>query len=256
MSLVTYLVAIPSFVPQLATMIGFGVGIDYALFLVTRHREHLAQGMTVEESAGRAVATAGQAVIFAGGTVVIAILGLAVAGIPFLTAAGIGVAVVVLIMVVASVTLLPALLGLAGRRIDRFGFRRMNHGAVGPGWRRWGEHVTGHAGKYAIGVTVLLLALTAPVLDLRLGSPDDGNLSEARTERRAYDLAARAFGPRHQRPVGHRGRQRRGGDRPGRRHGRPGDRRRRTARDQGWRGDARGVSDHRTPGRGHHRHDP
>ncbi len=191
MSLVTYLVTISSWVPQLATMIGFGVGIDYALFIVTRHREHLARGMTVEESAGRAVATAGQAVIFAGGTVVIAILGLAVAGIPFLTASGVGVAIVVLIMVVASVSLLPAMLGLAGRRIGAFG----HHSAIGPRWQRWGEHVTGHAGKYAIGVTVLLLALAAPVLDLRLGSPDDGNLSQARTERRAYDLASRGFGP-------------------------------------------------------------
>jgi len=195
MSLVTYLIAIPSWVPQLATMIGLGIGIDYALFLVTRHREHLARGMTVEESVGRAVATAGQAVIFAGGTVVIAILGLAVAGIPFLTAAGIAISVVVLIMVVASVTLLPAFLGLAGHRINRFGLRRMDHGVVGSGWRRWGDHVSRHARAYAIGVTVLLLALTAPVLDLRLGSPDEGNLPATRTERRAYDLVARAFGP-------------------------------------------------------------
>ncbi|MFT7474507.1 MAG: hypothetical protein ACI81L_001432 [Verrucomicrobiales bacterium] len=83
MSLITYIIDIPSWAPQMASMIGLGVGIDYALFLVTRHREHLAQGMAVDESIGRAVATAGQAVIFAGGTVVIAILGLALAGVPF-----------------------------------------------------------------------------------------------------------------------------------------------------------------------------
>ena len=90
MSLITYLIDIPSWAPQMASMIGLGVGIDYALFLVTRHREFLARGATVEESVGRAVATAGLAVIFAGGTVVIAILGLAVAGVPFMTAVGRG----------------------------------------------------------------------------------------------------------------------------------------------------------------------
>jgi putative drug exporter of the RND superfamily len=89
MPLISHIVMIPTWAPQMGSMIGLGVGIDYALFLVTRHREFLAEGWSVEEAAGRAVATAGQAVIFAGGTVVIAILGLAVAGLPFLTAAGI-----------------------------------------------------------------------------------------------------------------------------------------------------------------------
>jgi RND superfamily putative drug exporter len=201
LSLITYLIEIPTWAPVLATMLGLGIGIDYALFLVTRHREHLARGMTVEEAAGRAVATSGQAVIFAGGTVVIAILGLAVAGIPFLTAAGVAVSVVVLIMVVASVTLLPAFLGLAGPRINRLGLRRMDHGAVGPRWRRWGEHVSAHAGAYAVGVTILMLALAAPTLGLRLDSPDEGNLPDTRTERRAYDLIAQAFGPGRNGPL-------------------------------------------------------
>ncbi len=198
MSLITYLVGIPSWAPQMASMIGLGVGIDYALFLVTRHRENLARGMTVEESVGRAVATSGQAVIFAGGTVVIAILGLAVAGIPFMTAFAIATSVVVLIMVVASVTLLPAFLGLAGHWINRLGVRRHKVGdgrTVGAGWERWGTHVINNAWPYAIGVTVLLLAMTAPVFGLRLGFPDDGNLPETRTERRAYDLVAEGFGP-------------------------------------------------------------
>ncbi len=199
MSLITYLVDIPSWAPQMGSMIGLGVGIDYALFLVTRHREHLARGMTIEESVGRAVATAGQAVIFAGGTVVIAILGLAVAGVPFMTAAGIATSVIVLIMVVASVTLLPAFLGLAGHWINRIGFGRAKKldasNTVGSGWERWGSHVANNAWPYAIGVTLLLLALTAPVLSLRLGFPDQGTLPESRTERRAYDLVAEGFGP-------------------------------------------------------------
>jgi RND superfamily putative drug exporter len=194
MGLVTYLIDIPSWAPQMASMIGLGVGIDYALFLLTRHREFLAEGLDVAESAGRAVATAGKAVIFAGGTVVIAILGLAVAGLPFMTAAGVATSVVVGIMVVGSVTLLPALLGLAGHRIN--GFRRKTPSAsVGSGWRRWGEHVSRKAWVYAIGVTLSLLALTAPVLSLQLGFPDEGTLPETRTERRAYDLVAAGFGP-------------------------------------------------------------
>jgi len=196
MSLITYLVDIPSWAPQMASMIGLGVGIDYALFLVTRHREFLAEGFAVDEAAGRAVATAGQAVLFAGGTVVIAILGLAVAGIPFMTAAAIATSSIVLIMVLASITLLPAFLGLAGDWINRLGIHRRNSTAeVGAGWARWGRHVSKHAWPYAIGVTAVLLALTAPVLALQLGFPDEGTLPESRTERQAYDLVADGFGP-------------------------------------------------------------
>jgi len=207
MSLLTYLVELPEWATQIGAMVGLGVGIDYALFLVTRHREFLARGMTVEEAAGRAVATAGQAVVFAGGTVVIAILGLAVAGIPFVTNGGIAISLIILTMVVASITLLPGLLGLAGHRIN--GLRsstrarretaavdRVAAGATGSsGWERWGAHVSGNAAIYAIGGTVFLLALTAPVLSLRLGFPDEGTLPDSRTERRAYDLVAEGFGP-------------------------------------------------------------
>ncbi|MEJ7799051.1 MAG: MMPL family transporter [Ilumatobacter sp.] len=197
MSLITYVIAIPSWAPQMGSMIGLGVGIDYALFLVTRHREFLATGMTVTEAAGRAVATAGQAVVFAGGTVVIAILGLAVAGVPFMTAAGVATSVIVLIVVVASVTLLPALLGLSGHWINRLGIHRRHAASdgVSAGWARWGRHVSRHALSYAVGVTVLLLALTAPVLALQLGFPDEGTMPESRTERGAYDLVADGFGP-------------------------------------------------------------
>ncbi len=197
MPLISHLVAIPSWAPQMGSMIGLGVGIDYALFLVTRHREFLAKGMDVIDAAGRAVATAGQAVIFAGGTVVIAILGLGVAGLPFMTAAGIATSVIVFIMVVASVTLLPAFLGISGHNINRFGIHRRGHqaGEVSSGWQRWGDHVSRHAKPYAVGVTVLLVALTAPILALQLGFPDEGTQAESRTERRAYDLAAEGFGP-------------------------------------------------------------
>lgn len=196
MGLINYLLDIPSWAPQMAAMVGIGVGIDYALFLVTRHREYLSKGMTVEESVGRAVATAGQAVIFAGGTVVIAILGLAVAGIPFMTAAGVATSLVVLIMVVAAVTLLPAFLGVAGHKINgiRASRRRVVNPGISPRWEAWGAHVSRHAWKYAVGVTAGLLMLSAPVLALQLGFPDDGNLPEDRTERQAFDLTTEAFG--------------------------------------------------------------
>ena len=198
-SLIDYLIDIPSWASGIATMVGLGVGIDYALFLVTRHREFLARGMTVEEAAGRANATAGQAVIFAGGTVVIAILGLAVAGVPFMTAAGVAISVTVLVMVTASVTLLPAFLGLAGHHINRWGIHRRHRArsvtATSERWERWGRHVARHAGAYAIGVTVGLLAVAAPTFSMRLGFPDDGSQPETRTQRRAYDLVAEGFGP-------------------------------------------------------------
>ena len=154
--------------------------------------------MTIEESVGRAVATAGQAVIFAGGTVVIAILGLAVAGVPFMTAGGISISVIVAIMVISSITLLPAFLGVAGHSINRFGLRRHNPDdgrTVSSRWERWGKHVASNAWPYAIGVTAFLLALTAPVLVLHVGNPDEGTLPDSRTERRAYDLVADGFGP-------------------------------------------------------------
>ena len=199
MSLLAYLVDIPSFATTMASMVGLGVGIDYALFLVTRHREHLAEGLGVAEAAGRAVATAGQAVVFAGGTVVVSILGLAIAGLPFITATGLAISLVVMLMVVASITLLPAFLGIAGPWINRLGLpfgRRSVGGSVRiGGWQRWGTHVARHAVRYSVGVTVLLLALAAPVLSLRLGFPDEGTLPESRTERRAYDLVAEGFGP-------------------------------------------------------------
>ena len=193
LSLVAYLVDIPSWAVVIGSMIGLGVGIDYALFILTRFREHLAEGHDVEDAVGRSLATAGRSVVFAGGTVVVAILGLAVARIPFITAGGIGISLIVLVMVLASITLLPALLGIAGHRVN--GRRTGRQGTAGPGWRRWGAHVGRHATAYAIGATVLLLALAAPVTALRLGFPDEGTMPQSRTERRAYDLIADGFGP-------------------------------------------------------------
>jgi RND superfamily putative drug exporter len=199
MSLLAQLTVVPSWAPQLGSMVGLGVGIDYALFVVTRYRDHLAHGLPVAESVGRAIATAGQPVVFAGGIVVVSVLGLAAAGVPFMTGGGVALAVVVAIMVAVSVTLLPAFLGLSGHAINRFGLRR--NASAGAGWSRWVRHVTRHAWAYAIGVTALLLALAAPVMALRVGMPDDGALATNRTERRAYDLVAQGFGPGRNGPL-------------------------------------------------------
>ena len=193
LTLVAYVVDVPGWAPVLGSMVGLGVGIDYALFILTRHRELLAQGWRVEDAVAGALASAGRAVVVAGGTVVVAILGLAVARIPFITAGGIALSLVVLVMVLASITLLPALLGLAGHRVNALRVRRARAEA-GDGWRRWASHVARHAAAYAVGATVLLIALAAPVTALRLGFPDQGTMPESRTERRAYDLVADGFG--------------------------------------------------------------
>ncbi|HEY9374598.1 MMPL family transporter, partial [Streptomyces sp.] len=203
---------VPTFAPILGSMVGLGVGIDYALFVLARHREYLARGLDPQAAAGRAVATAGRPVIFAGGTVVVSILGLAVANVPFMTVGGLAVSIVVLIMVLASVTLLPAFLGAAGPRLARAGrigralqtrklgrLARRQDPAAGTahaaGWRRWIGHVSRHPVPYAVGAAGLLLTATLPVLGLRVGLPDDGSLPQSRTERRAYDLVAEGFGP-------------------------------------------------------------
>jgi putative drug exporter of the RND superfamily len=199
-SLVGALVDIPTIAPLLAVMIGIGIGIDYALFVVTRFRQSLADGLTIQEAAGHANATAGQSVVFAGGTVVIAILGLWLTGIPFVGAMGLATAVVVTVAVLAAVTLLPALLGVVGRRIDRLrlpALRRRSQGA-GPArsaWTRWGRAIDRRAWAYAFGALLVLLALATPLLALRLGTPDDGTLPPSATQRRAYDLLASGFGP-------------------------------------------------------------
>jgi RND superfamily putative drug exporter len=204
---------IPAESGTLATMIGMGVGIDYALFIVTRYRTELRAGLTVADAAGRAIATAGQAVVFAGGTVVIAICGLALAGIPAVTAMGFTSALVVGVMVVASVTLLPALLGFAGLRLkdatlpwtrrrelddDEWQERLSRLGASAElrpdRWQRWGRHVTAHPWPWLVGATLVLLVVAAPLLSMRLGQTDAGTNPPDTTTRKAYDLTAEAFG--------------------------------------------------------------
>jgi RND superfamily putative drug exporter len=195
--LLARVVDVPNNAPILASMIGIGVGIDYALFVVTRHREHLHDGMTVPESAGRATATAGKAVIVAGGTVVIAILGLAISGIPLVTMMGVGAAVVVAVMVLATVTLLPALLGFAGHRIDRYRLFQAKHDHPDrvSRWSTWGAAVTRHPVPYLVVSLVLLIGLALPLTAIRFGMTDAGVMSTDTTQRKAYDIMEDAYGP-------------------------------------------------------------
>ncbi len=191
--------------PVMATMIGVGVGIDYALFIVTRHREHLHTGMTVADSVARAIATAGQAVVFAGATVIIAILGLAFVGIPFVATLGYITALVVAVVVAAAITLLPALLAATGHRIDQWrvpGVRaaksgREEHAIAG----RWARQVAARPWPALIGSLAVLIALLVPFFSLRLGFPDAGNLPPSNTSRQAYDLLAEGFGVGFNGPV-------------------------------------------------------
>src|SRR3954468_13475663 len=195
---------VPEFSLILCMMIGLGVGIDYALFIVTRHRQHLHDGMSVEDSAGTANATAGQAVLFAGTTVVIAILGLFLAGLPALSSMGVSVALVVAVAMAAAVTLLPGLLGLAGTRIDKLSIHRKSHVAK-PAHQtvsgRWAHHVGSHPARYAIISFLALCAIAVPALSMRIGMADDGNAASHTTQRKAYDHLVNGFGSGFNGPI-------------------------------------------------------
>jgi RND superfamily putative drug exporter len=185
--------------PTLATMVGLGVGIDYALFVVTRHREGLAEGLSVPEAAGRANATAGQSVVFAGGTVLLALAGLQFSGIPDFATMGYATGLVVLVTMFAAVTLLPALLGLLKLRVYSRRSRRtgrlestMSHS---PAAARFAGMVGRRPVRWLAGSTLALVALSLPALGMQIGQSDAGNEAVTTTARAAYDLVADAFGP-------------------------------------------------------------
>jgi RND superfamily putative drug exporter len=186
--------------PMVAAMLGIGAGIDYALFIVTRYRQQLAEGDDVETAVGRAMAHSGHAVVFAGGTVVFAICGLFLSGIAFIGRIGIAAALAVAIMVVAALTLLPAVLGALGPRIDRYTLPRVRPDRGSQRWIAWGRHVDRHAWPYAIVATLVLLALSVPTLSLRFGVMADSMSSPRMEARQAYDIVAKEFGAGHYSP--------------------------------------------------------
>ncbi|TCN32310.1 RND superfamily putative drug exporter [Kribbella orskensis] len=213
----------PVSAPTVATLLGLGVAIDYGLFLVSRHREQLDDGMTVEESVGRAESTSGAAVLVAGGTVVIAILGLYVSGVPFVGALGLSSAIVVAVTVLAALTLIPAMLGLAKllvlNRADRHHLtaersleadlpdeaaiaehraeerERRDAKHEQSAFARWGRRVSDKPWPYGIVATLVLLVLAIPLLSMNLGQLDAGTDPTSDSSRKAYDLVAEGFGP-------------------------------------------------------------
>ncbi len=196
--LMSGLLPMPSIAGVVGLMLGLGAGIDYALFILARHRQNLASGLSVPVAIGRANATAGQSVLFAGLTVIIAILGLNVAGIPMMSMMGYASAVMVAITMVAAVTLLPALLGIVKHRVNsaRVPFVRPQP-AFSPDSRsaRWTARVVARPKRYAVAAAMVLGILAVPAFSMHLGFADSGNDAPSTTTRKAYDLIAEAYGP-------------------------------------------------------------
>jgi putative drug exporter of the RND superfamily len=183
--------------PTVAIMMGLGVGIDYALFLTTRHRQLVMDGADPVDAAGRSLATSGRAVLTAAVTVVIALLGLYASGITFIGKLGLAAALTVAVAALGALTLAPALLGLAGRRIDRLRVRppAAESAAGHPGWQRYAERVGAHPWRYLGAGVVLLGVLAIPVFSLQLGHVGAGADPPGYTDKQAYDQISAAFGP-------------------------------------------------------------
>ncbi|MFH9575884.1 MMPL family transporter [Streptomyces sp. NPDC017230] len=200
-TLLGHAMTVADFAPMLGTLIGLGVGIDYALFIVTRHRRGLKRGLTVAEAAENAVATTGRAVVFAGATVCIALLGMLILRLNFLNGVAIAASLTVVLTVAASVTLLPALLSYIGpRALSRRERRRLaEHGPepeLPTGFAaRWSAFVERHPKLLGVLALVVVTVLALPTLGLRLGTSDQGNDPRGTTTRQAYDLLAEGFGP-------------------------------------------------------------
>ena len=190
----------PNFTVQVASMIGIGVGIDYALFIVTRYREALEHNEP-EAAVVEAITTAGRAVLFAGSVVVISLLGMILMRLDFVGGLAVGSSTAVAVSVAAALTLLPAMLGFAGRTVDRLSVhRRKGSTAAGPHptetlWHRWSRLLQRHPWPAAVAGLAILLVLSVPAAGMRLGFSDAGNDPTTQTTRRAYDLVATGFGP-------------------------------------------------------------
>jgi putative drug exporter of the RND superfamily len=195
---------VSSAAPTIGAMIGLGVGIDYALFIVARYREHRAAGQDNPTALSNAMGSAGSAVLFAGGTVVVAMAALVLTGLGFLASIGLSTSLVVLFAVATALTLLPALLSLLGDRVDAgrlVGRRRPVRRAEDTAWWRFAHRVSGRPWPYLAVASMVLLALAAPALAMKTGFPDAGDDPTSTTHRRAYDLLAEGFGPGFNAPL-------------------------------------------------------
>ena len=197
LDLVSHGQTVPRFAPELAALLGIGVGIDYALFIITRYRERVADGDAPIDAVATALATSGKAVLFAGCTVVVSLLGLFVVGLPYITGAAIGAIFAVLLVMSAALTLLPALLGALGPRIDRLSIRRNRrrlHIESTFAWR-WSQMIQRHPILAGSAAVVVLVVLALPLFAIRIGYSDAGNDPKSTEPRAAYDLLAQNFGP-------------------------------------------------------------
>jgi len=201
LGLLAELTNFPTAAPTVATLLGLGVAVDYGLFLVARHRDQLDSGMDVVTSIGRAASTSGAAIVVAGSTVVIAILGLYLSGVPFVGAMGAASALVVVVTMIAALTLVPAFMATAGFRVRARAERRAaaahEEGPVHENspFARWGRKVSEQPWPWAIGATVLLGVLAIPLFSIRLGQLDASTDPKNQSSRKAYDLVAKGFGP-------------------------------------------------------------
>jgi RND superfamily putative drug exporter len=189
-------VSVPTVAPTLATMIGLGVGIDYSLFIVTRYFRWTSEGVDRDEAIARAVATSGGAVVFAGSTVTIALISLAVANIPLVTTMGLMAAIAVVVAMLGAITLLPGLLGAVGSHVEALRLRRpYSEEAAKKGvWAKVAHEISKRPALSGLLALAILIPLTIPLLSLNLGQQDTGALSTSTTARRAYDLLSENFG--------------------------------------------------------------
>lgn len=197
-------VAMADFAPILASLIGLGVGIDYALFIVTRFRRAIHEGKSVQESIRISLTTSGRSVLFAGIIVCISMLGLFTIGLSFLSGVGVAAAISVIISMIASLTLLPALLSIIGTKIDRLKipFKKLHSEEEGgKGWKKWADRIQAHPVRWALSSTLVLLFICLPVTQIRLGASDSGNDAVGTTTRQAYDTLAKGFGPGFNGPI-------------------------------------------------------
>jgi RND superfamily putative drug exporter len=192
----THVLGMPDFSTELALMIGLGVGIDYSLFIVTRYRENYHESGDIDQSITDAMDTAGRAVLFAGLTVIVALLGMFLLGISILRGLGVAASITVLMTMLAALTMLPVLLSRFGKRLGRGGrtVRARGNAERAPFWGRWSALVQGHPWPAALVGLAIMLVLALPALELRLGSSDAGNDAKGQTTRRAYDLLGQGFG--------------------------------------------------------------
>jgi RND superfamily putative drug exporter len=194
--LVTHVMSVPEFAPQLASMIGLGVGIDYALFIITRFRHGIHVGQDPETAVVTAIATSGKAVFFAGCTVIISLAGMYLIGIGFVSGLATGAIIAVSLTIATSLTLLPAILGFVGKNIDRLHVPFVSRGEHERDgfWYRWSRLIQRRPVPAAVIGLVIMLVLASPIAAIELGSSDDGNRPTSDTTRRAYDLLAEGFG--------------------------------------------------------------